>query len=140
MKVAKPIDPPKQTLWGMIKKVIKYPFFISGKFSSYNKGISDLIAVKNEPRDFGHGDSYYRNIQKRYLKSIWAFIYAPILIGALVSGFFIYKNIDKYAYYKRILSYPVKEERFVKKLSVYSDKILFAVKGQPVSAEDVLPL
>lgn len=126
-------------LIGLIKAIFKYPFKVSGMYSGYNKGLSELIAVKNEPALKSKDDVYYRAIQKKNLKFIWGFIYFPILVGVLASALSIYTNRDKYQLYIHRLSLPVKEERFVKTVSIYFDKLIYLVRGQPISMKDLTP-
>jgi hypothetical protein len=131
---------PPNRLTGLIKAILKYPFKISGKYSSYNKGISDLIAVKNDPLPYDvAGDEYFRNIQKKNSKLVWGFIYSPLFVGLLVAMGMMYLNKDRYINYVNKVSAPITEERFIKRVSGYINKAVYIVVDQPFSIKDLTP-
>jgi len=136
----------EKRIFYFIKDLIKYPFKISGKYAAYNKGIGDIVAVKNEkqlaknPAYKNKEDNYFRDFQRLNTKLVYTYIYGPILIGILVASIFVYKNRENYKRYFSVLTVPIPEERMSRRFSFYWAKTIYFFKNQPIQKEELSPL
>lgn len=133
----------EKRIFNLLKFLIKYPFIISARYEAYNKGIGDLLAVKNEkelsrnPAYRNKEDNYFRNFQSKNTRLVYSFVYGPMLMGIVIASLFIYMNRAKYKEYIGVLTVPIQEERLSKKMSYYWAKGVYFFKKNPVSREEV---
>ena len=129
-----------QRLWNGFKSLLHYPFRMAKKMESYNKGLSDLISVKNEPNPNGADDYYFRNFQRKNTKLIFMLIYLPIILSFVGTLAVAYWRKDNYINYYTNLTAPVNEEKFTRTVSAYVRKMSYAIRNQPVTSKEAMPL
>lgn len=132
--------PPEKRIINFFISLLKYPFRIAKRYEAHNVGLGDLMAVKNEPNKSGADDDYFKKFQKNNTKLVFLLIYGPLLIGFLISCLVVFNNRKNYVDYYQKLTSPIKEERFTKKISGYLNKIVFLIKDQPISSDDITPI
>lgn len=127
---------PENFFLRMAKSIIRYPFKVTKKYWAYIHGISDLIVVNNDPKDIG----YYKRIQYKYVRLLFAFVYLPVMLGFVETAYKIYNDHSSYVKYYDDLTLPVKEERIIKKIGAYSRKGVYAVVEQPIKLDHIMPI
>lgn len=132
--------PPPFSFKRKLKDILSYPFRMAKKMERYNIGISDLIAVKNEPNVNGADDDYFRNFQRKNTRIIFFMIYLPIILSFLTTLGVAYYRKESYKTYYAQITAPVEEVKFTRKIAAYFKKGVFIIKDQPVSTMELIPL